>query len=123
MVVFVGICLLVFLLLSFDVVHDDLIKNCQAGTFAILGALGHTGDSKINDFLEILLLADDVVELFDLKHIDDNGAGVKVVLLTLFWSEGLDEVADSHLLLLLDHAHDFWLMVSINDGQKLVKDF
>jgi len=73
MVVFVSICLLLLFLLSLDVVQDDLIKNGKTGALAILGAFLHSSKGKINNLLKVLLLANDVVELLDLKHVLDDG--------------------------------------------------
>jgi hypothetical protein len=44
------------------------------------------------------------------------------VLLTLLWAEGVDQIANSHLLLLLDHSNDLWLVISVNECKKLVQN-
>ena len=57
------------------------IKDDQAAGLAALGAGIETGSSKINDLCDALSLANDVIELFGLKQVLDDRAGVQVVLL------------------------------------------
>jgi hypothetical protein len=52
----------------------------------------------------------------------NDGAGVQVVLLRLFWTKAINEVSNRHLLLGFDLSEDFWLVVRIDEGQEFIED-
>jgi len=74
------ITFLIFLLLFFNVMLNYLVKYNQAAVFARFCAFIESSGCKIDNFLKIFSLVDDVVELFDLKHVSEDGASVQVVL-------------------------------------------
>ena len=89
----------------------------------MFGTFVHTSKSKVNNFSQVLLFTDQVVEILDLEHILDDSASIKVVFLRFFWAERLNEGSNSHLLLGFDLSKNFWLVIGINESQEFVEDF